>query len=195
MNEPASKSPPTLSRCAWCGTDPLYVTYHDNEWGRPVQDDQRLFEMLTLEGAQAGLSWITILRKREGYRKAFHNFDPERVAAMTQADQLSLLSDDSIVRNRLKIASTVTNARAFLDVQKTVGSFSQWYWKYTEGGTILNAWESMDQIPSSTELSQQISRDLKRLGFRFVGPTIVYAFMQATGMVNDHVTTCHRYPH
>jgi len=195
MNQSTSSPPSPISRCAWCGTDPLYVAYHDDEWGRPVRDDQQLFEMLTLEGAQAGLSWITILRKRNGYREAFHDFDLERVAAMSEAEQLQLRSNEGIVRNRLKIASTVTNARAILEIQQEVGSFSQWYWSYTDGETILNSWESMDQLPASTELSEQISRDLKRRGFRFVGPTIIYAFMQATGMVNDHVTTCHRYPH
>lgn len=185
---------PAVVRCTWCGSDPLYVDYHDAEWGRPVRNDQRLFEMLTMEGAQAGLSWITILRKREGYRNAFHHFDPHRVASMTSADQARLLTNEGIVRNRLKIASTITNAAAFLEIQKEAGSFSDWYWEYTNGEPILNAWESMDQIPASTALSEQISRDLKKRGFRFVGPTIIYAFMQATGMVNDHLTTCHRYP-
>lgn len=184
----------SLIRCPWCGTDPLYVDYHDNEWGRPVHDDRQLFEMLTLEGAQAGLSWITILRKREGYREAFHGFDPERVAAMTDADQERLRTFEGIVRNRLKIASTISNARAFLDIQQEVGSFSDWYWAFSGGEIIRNTWPSMNEIPASTPLSEEISRALKKRGFRFVGPTIVYAFMQATGMVNDHLVSCHRYP-
>ena len=186
--------PSVLVRCPWCGTDPLYVDYHDNEWGRPVHDDTRLFEMLTLEGAQAGLSWITILRKREGYREAFHGFDLERVAAMSEAEQERLRSFDGIVRNRLKIASTVSNARALLKLVEEEGSFSGWYWAHTDGEVIRNAWSSMGELPASTELSDRISKDLKRRGFRFVGPTIIYAFMQATGMVNDHLTSCHRYP-
>jgi len=184
---------PAPVRCPWCGTDPLYVDYHDNEWGRPVHDDTRLFEILILEGAQAGLSWITILRKREGYRKAFHGFDPERVAAMTDSDQERLRSFEGIVRNRLKIASTVTNARAFLKLVEEEGSFSGWFWSHTDDKVIRNAWSSMGEVPASTPLSERISRDLKRRGFRFVGPTIIYAFMQATGMVNDHLTTCHCY--
>lgn len=185
---------PTLPRCAWCGTDPLYVRYHDEEWGRPVHDDRKLFEMLTLEGAQAGLSWITILRKREGYREAFHDFDPERVAQMTEADQERLRSHPGIVRNRLKIASTVTNARAFLDLQAEYGSFDAWYWAFTDGQSLLNRHRIMKDLPASTPLAERISRELKRRGFRFVGPTIIYAFMQATGMVNDHLVTCFRYP-
>ena len=184
----------SLPRCAWCGTDPLYVRYHDQEWGRPVHDDRQLFEMLTLEGAQAGLSWITILRKREGYREAFHNFDPERVAQMTEADQERLRSHSGIVRNRLKIASTVTNARAFRDLQAEHGSFDAWYWAFTDGQTVLGRHRTMKDLPASTPLAEQISRELKRRGFRFVGPTIIYAFMQATGMVNDHLVSCFRYP-
>lgn len=185
---------PSLPRCAWCGTDPLYVQYHDEEWGRPVHDDRQLFEMLTLEGAQAGLSWITILRKREGYREAFRGFDPEQVARMTDGDQVRLLKHTGIVRNRLKIASTITNARAFLQLQEAHGSFDAWYWSFTDGKPVLNHRQTMKDIPSSTPLAEQISRELKRLGFRFVGPTIVYAFMQATGMVNDHVSTCFCHP-
>jgi len=178
-------------RCAWCGTDPLYVAYHDEEWGRPVHDDRQLFEMLTLEGAQAGLSWITVLRKREGYREAFHHFDLEKVAAMTEGDEERLRSFEGIVRNRLKISSTISNARAFLDLQKEAGSFSEWYWAHTNGKVIQNRPETMSDLPATTELSEQISKELKARGFRFVGPTIIYAFMQATGMVNDHMTGCH----
>lgn len=184
---------PTLPRCAWCGTDPLYVRYHDEEWGRPVHDDRQLFEMLTLEGAQAGLSWITVLRKREGYREAFHGFDPERVARMTEADQERLRSHPGIVRNRLKIASTISNAQAFLELQAEHGSFDAWYWAFTNGQPVLNRHRTMKDLPASTPLAEQISRQLKQRGFRFVGPTIIYAFMQATGMVNDHLVTCFRY--
>lgn len=180
-----------LVRCAWCGTDPLYVAYHDHEWGRPVHDDRQLFEMLTLEGAQAGLSWITVLRKREGYRAAFHRFDPAIVAAMTPEDEERLRGFEGIVRNRLKISSTISNAQAFLKLQQEEGSFSAWYWAHTDGQVIQNRPETMEDIPASTWLSEQISGELKARGFRFVGPTIVYAFMQATGMVNDHVTSCH----
>ncbi len=180
----------SLPRCAWCGSDPLYVDYHDNEWGRPVHDDQKLFEMLILEGAQAGLSWITILRKRENYRKAFHGFDPTRVARMSDEDQARLLQNEGIVRNRLKIASTISNAQAFLTIQEEFGSFDSWYWAYTNGKVIDNAPESMSDLPAKTQLAETISRSLKKRGFRFVGPTIVYAYMQATGMVNDHVTSC-----
>ncbi len=192
QHEPAFD--PTLPRCAWCGSDPLYVRYHDEEWGRPVHDDRQLFEMLTLEGAQAGLSWITVLRKREGYRAAFHGFDPVRVAAMTDREQEQLLTHPGIVRNRLKIASTVTNAQAFLRLQEEHGSFDAWYWSFTEGEPILHRRHTMQDLPASTPLAEQISRELKRRGFRFVGPTIIYAFMQATGMVNDHLVSCFRYP-
>lgn len=180
-----------LIRCAWCGTDPLYVAYHDHEWGRPVHDDRQLFEMLTLEGAQAGLSWITVLRKREGYREAFRQFDLKEVASMTADDEERLRSFDGIVRNRLKISSTVSNARAFLQLQEDAGSFSDWYWAHTDGQVIQNRPRAMRDLPASTPLSTQISKALKARGFRFVGPTIIYAFMQATGMVNDHLTDCH----
>lgn len=180
-----------IIRCAWCGTDPLYVDYHDHEWGRPVHDERQLFEMLTLEGAQAGLSWITVLRKREGYREAFHHFDIEAVAAMTPADEERLRSFKGIVRNRLKISSTVSNAKAFLKLQEEAGSFSEWYWAHTDGRVIQNRPQTMADLPATTALSEQISKALKNRGFRFVGPTIVYAFMQATGMVNDHMTECH----
>jgi DNA-3-methyladenine glycosylase I len=179
-----------ITRCSWCGTDPLYVAYHDHEWGRPVHDDQHLFEMLTLEGAQAGLSWITVLRKREGYRDAFCHFDIEAVAAMTPGDEERLRGFEGIVRNRLKISSTVSNAKAFLKLQEEMGSFSEWYWAHTDGQVIQNQPQSLGDLPASTALSEQISKELKRLGFRFVGPTIIYAFMQATGMVNDHVLSC-----
>jgi DNA-3-methyladenine glycosylase I len=181
------------SRCEWCGTDPLYVAYHDNEWGIPVHDDVRLFEMLTLEGAQAGLSWSTILKKREGYRAAFHQFDIERVARMSEVEQTALRHDAGIVRNRLKIASTVTNAKAFLDVQREFGSFSAYVWRYTDEAVIQTFRGSMRDLPAETDLSKRISKDLKKRSFRFVGPTIIYAYMQAVGIVNDHIVSCFRH--
>ena len=183
----------TLVRCPWCGSDPLYLAYHDQEWGVPLHDEQRLFEMLTLEGAQAGLSWLTILRKREGYRRAFAGFDPQLVAGFGDADVARLLADPGIVRNRLKIASTISNARAVLEVQARYGSLDAFLWGFVDGTPIRNSWRSMAEIPASTPLSDAMSRELKRHGFRFVGTTICYAHMQATGMVNDHLTGCFRY--
>ena len=182
-----------LIRCAWCGSDPLYTAYHDQEWGVPLHDDRRLFEMLTLEGAQAGLSWLMILRKREGYRKAFGGFDPQLVAAFDDADTARLLADPGIVRNRLKIASAISNARAVLELQARYGSLDAFLWGFVDGRPIRNSWSSMSEIPSRTALSDTISRELKRHGLRFVGSTICYAHMQATGMVNDHLTGCFRY--
>lgn len=181
-------------RCPWCGTDPLYVAYHDEEWGRPLHDDPRLFEFLVLEGAQAGLAWITILKKREGYRRAFAQFDPARVAAFDDADVARLLADPGIVRNRAKIASAIANARAFLAVQAQFGSFDAFLWDFVGGQPIVNTWASLDQVPPRTELSDHLSKSLKKRGFNFVGSTICYAFMQAVGMVNDHLVTCHRHP-
>ncbi len=180
----------TIVRCPWCGSDPLYVTYHDCQWGVPLHNDTRLFEMLTLEGAQAGLSWLTILRKREGYRLAFAGFDIDKVAAFTDDDTARLLTDSGIVRNRLKIASTITNARAALNIQGRYGTLDRYLWSFVEGVPIRNAWQTMAEIPACTPLSDAMSKDLKRHGFRFVGSTICYAFMQATGMVNDHLTGC-----
>jgi DNA-3-methyladenine glycosylase I len=180
-------------RCGWCGTDPLYVTYHDVEWGVPVRDDGKLFEFLVLEGAQAGLSWSTILRKREGYRVAFDGFDPVKVASYDEDRISQLLADPGIVRNRQKVRSAVSNARAFLAVQQEFGTFSHYIWSFTGGTPIQNSWRTLDQIPSTSPLAEAISRDLKSRGFRFVGPTIVYAHMQATGMVNDHLVTCFRH--
>jgi len=177
-------------RCPWCGTDPLYRAYHDTEWGVPLHDDIRLFEMLTLEGAQAGLSWITILRKREGYRRAFAGFDPRKVSLFSDDDVVRLLADPGIVRNRLKIASTITNASAVLELQALYGSLDSYLWSFVDGVPIRNRWRAMGDIPASTPLSDTMSRELKRRGFRFVGSTICYAFMQATGMVNDHLTGC-----
>lgn len=183
----------TLCRCPWCGNDPLYREYHDNEWGVPLHDDRRLFEMLTLEGAQAGLSWLTILRKREGYRRAFDGFDPEKVALFGDDDSARLLADPGIVRNRLKIASTITNARAVLEVRARYGSLDRCLWSFVDGAPVRNNWSTMGEVPASTKLSDTLSRELKRLGFRFVGSTICYAFMQATGMVNDHLVGCFRH--
>jgi len=179
-------------RCAWCGDDPLYVRYHDEEWGRPVHDDRRLFEMLILEGAQAGLSWITILRKRAAYRRAFDRFDARKIAKYGAAKKRALLADAGIVRNRLKIDAAVTNARAFLAVQKEFGSFDTYIWQFVGGHPRINRPAAHRGVPASTRESDAMSRDLKKRGFRFVGSTICYAFMQATGMVDDHVRTCFR---
>ena len=185
---------PEKTRCKWVtGGNALYLAYHDNEWGVPLHDDRALFEFLILEGAQAGLSWSTILNKREGYRKAFAGFDPQKVARFTPARIEKLLLDPGIVRNRLKVESTVTNARAFLAVQKEFGSFDAYIWRFTGGKPIQNEWKSMKQVPASTRESDAMSKDLKQRRFRFVGSTIMYAHMQATGMVNDHTTDCFRW--
>ena len=181
------------TRCAWVGDDPLYIAYHDEEWGVPLHDDQRLFEMLILEGAQAGLSWITILRKRENYRLAFDHFDVETVARYDAAKIEELLANPGIVRNRRKIEATVQNAKAFLAIQEAFGSFDTYIWQFVGGQPIQNAWTSLSDIPAKTPESTAMSKDLRQRGFNFVGPTICYAFMQATGMVNDHVVDCFRY--
>ncbi|HRV93250.1 MAG TPA: DNA-3-methyladenine glycosylase I [Anaerolineae bacterium] len=181
------------TRCAWVGDDPLYIAYHDEEWGVPLHDDQRLFEMLILEGAQAGLSWITILRKRENYRLAFDHFDIETVARYDAAKIEELLANPGIVRNRRKIEATVQNAKAFLAIQEAFGSFDTYIWQFVGGQPIQNAWTSLSDIPAKTPESTAMSKDLRQRGFNFVGPTICYAFMQATGMVNDHVVDCFRY--
>jgi len=183
-----------VNRCNWCGNDPLYVAYHDQEWGVPVYDDRTLFEFLILEGAQAGLSWSTILKKREGYRSAFDGFDAEKVARYDGIKISALLTDPGIVRNQLKIGSAVTNAQAFLKIQGEWGSFSDYLWSFVDGRPIQNARRSLAEIPAKTPLAEVLSKDLKKRGFRFVGPTIIYAHMQATGMVNDHLVTCFRYP-
>ena len=180
-------------RCDWCGDDPLYVDYHDREWGVPSHDDRHLFEMLLLEGAQAGLAWITILRKREGYRQALCGFDPERIAAFTDADQARLREDAGIVRNRLKIASAVRNARAWLQLVNERGSFTDYLWDFVDGVPVQNTFRTMAEIPASTPLSDRLSKDLKQRGFNFVGSTIVYAYMQSVGLVNDHVVDCFRH--
>lgn len=181
----------TRKRCSWVPEgDPEYLRYHDHEWGRAVHDDRLLFEMLTLEGAQAGLSWLTILRKRANYQKAFARFDPKKVARFDAARKAALLLDPGIVRNRLKIDSTVTNARAFLEVQREFGSFDRYLWSFVEGRPLVNCPRTSRAVPSRTELSDRISKDLKKRGFRFVGTTIIYAYLQAVGVVNDHARDC-----
>lgn len=182
-------------RCPWCGDDPLYRDYHDREWGVPVHDDRTLFEFLILEGAQAGLSWITILRKRENFRRVFDGFDAEKVARYTPKKIEKLLQDPGIIRNRLKVESAVSNARAFLEVQESFGSFDRYIWGFVDGRPIVNRFRKMKDVPAVTPLAETLSKDLKKRGFRFVGPTIVYAHMQATGMVNDHLVGCHRHAH
>ncbi len=183
----------TINRCSWCGDDPLYVQYHDEEWGVPVHDDATLFEFLVLEGAQAGLSWLTILRRRDAYRSAFAQFSAEKVARFGDRDIERLVGDASIIRNRAKIRAAIGNARAFLEVQEEFGTFDAYIWRFVEGRPLRNAWCRLEDIPAMTPLSETISKDLKGRGFGFVGPTIVYAHMQATGMVNDHLIDCFRY--
>lgn len=183
-----------LPRCTWPGSDPLYLAYHDEEWGVPLRDDRALFEMLMLEGAQAGLSWITILRKRENYRRAFDGFEPAKIARYTPAKIEKLMADEGIVRNRLKIEGAMTSARAYMAMQKEGLRFSKFLWDFVGGNPIVNRLKPGGSIPAETELSRRISKELKRRGFKFVGPTIVYAFMQAVGMVNDHLVTCYRHP-
>lgn len=184
----------TIHRCAWVTSDPIYIEYHDQEWGKPLHDDRLLFEFLILEGAQAGLSWLTILKKRDGYRKAFDQFDASKIARYTPKRVEKLLTNPDIVRNRLKITSTLQNAKCFLEVQKEFGSFDRYIWSFVGGKTILNHWRTLKEVPSKTAESDAMSKDLKKRGFKFVGSTICYAFMQATGMVNDHTTDCFCYP-
>ncbi|WP_114491176.1 DNA-3-methyladenine glycosylase I [Candidatus Ulvibacter alkanivorans] len=180
-------------RCPWCGDDPLYVSYHDTEWGVPVYDDATLFEFLLLETFQAGLSWITILRKRENFRKAFDDFDYQKIAAYNEPKIASLLQDPGIIRNKLKVRSAVSNAQAFIHIQKEFGSFSKYIWDFVDGKPIQNNYKKMEDVPANTPLSDAISKDLKKHGFKFVGSTVIYAHMQATGMVNDHLTSCFRH--
>ena len=190
----ASRTSVDTPRCAWAGTsDPLMIAYHDREWGVPSHDDRHLFEMLILEGAQAGLMWRTILHKRAGYRRAFDRFDPRKIARYDARKVRSLLADEGIVRNRLKVAATVDNARAFLEVKKEFGTFDAYLWSFVGGKPIVNSWKKLSDLPARTAESDAMSKDLKKRGFRFVGSTICYAFMQATGMVNDHTVDCHRY--
>ena len=183
----------TKKRCQWPGKDPLYLLYHDTEWGSPVYDDQKLFEFLILETFQAGLSWITILRKRENFRKAFDNFDYHKISIYEQNKIDTLLADKGIIRNRLKIKATISNAQAFIAVQKEFGSFSKYIWAFVNNKPVCNYWKTEADVPANTPLSDKISKDLKSRGFKFVGSTVVYAHMQATGMVNDHITSCYRH--
>ena len=180
-------------RCEWVGSDPLYLGYHDNEWGVPLHDDRKIFEMLVLEVAQAGLSWLTVLKKRENYRKAFDDFDPKKVADYDDKKFRQLLADEGIIRNKLKIRSAIQNARAFLEVQNEFGRFDDYMWQFVGGKPIQNSWRKLSELPAQTSESEAMSKDLRKRGFSFVGPTICYAHMQATGMVNDHIVTCFRY--
>ena len=188
------KEPATIQRCEWSKRDELMREYHDREWGTPVHDDRKLFEFLLLEGAQAGLSWLTILRRRENYRKAFAGFAVKKIARYTARKKTALLEDTGIIRNRLKIESAVNNARLFLKIQEEYGSFDVYIWQFVQGAPIVNAWRSLREIPAKTKESEALSRDLQKRGFQFVGPTICYALMQAVGMVNDHTVDCFRYP-
>ena len=183
-----------LTRCTWPGNDPLYLQYHDEEWGIPVHDDRKLFEMLCLEGAQAGLSWITVLRKREHYRAAFDNFDAVKIAGYGEEKIAELLQNPGIIRNRLKVHAFIKNARALLAIQAEFGTFDAYLWRFVGGAPILNTRASLAELPAQTVEAEMMSKDLKKRGFTFVGPTICYAFMQATGMVNDHIVTCFRHP-
>ena len=183
----------SIQRCAWSTSDPLYITYHDREWGVPVHDDRLLFEFLVLEGAQAGLSWITVLRKRENYRQAFDQFDPQKIARYGDEKILELLNNPGIIRNRLKVNAAIGNARAFLAVQQEFGSFDTYVWRFVGDKPIQNAWTEMAQIPAKSAEAEALSKDLLRRGFKFVGPTICYAHLQATGMVNDHTIDCFRH--
>jgi DNA-3-methyladenine glycosylase I len=182
-----------MKRCGWCGDVDLYVQYHDQEWGVPIHDDQKLFEFLILEGAQAGLSWLTILKRRQGYRNAFSNFNPEKVARYSPKRIDKLLLDPGIIRNKLKVNAAVTNARAFLKIQEEFGSFANYSWRFVNGRPKVNHFKSLEEIPAATLESDRFSKDLKQRGFKFVGPTIMYAHMQAVGMVNDHLVSCFRY--
>ena len=182
-----------VQRCGWCGTEELYVKYHDEEWGAPVRDERKLFEFLILEGAQAGLSWITILRRRENYRAAFAAFDVQKVARFGPDDVARLIQDAGIIRNKSKIESSIKNARSFLAVAEEFGSFGAYLWNFVDGKPIVNHWAELSQVPAVTPLAEKISKDMKRRGFTFFGPTICYAHMQATGMVDDHLTTCFRH--
>lgn len=182
------------NRCSWCLSAPIYMEYHDKEWGVPVHDDQKQFEFLVLESAQAGLSWLTILKRREGYRRLYDNFDPEKVARFDESRVELMMQDTGIIRNRKKIESSISNAKLFLEIQNNHGSFCNYIWGFNDGNQVVNRFRSMEEIPATTPLSDTISKDMKRRGFKFLGSTILYAHMQATGLVNDHVTDCFRYP-
>jgi len=181
------------NRCSWCGDDPLYIKYHDIEWGTPVYDDDKLFEFLILETFQAGLSWITVLRKRENFREAFDHFDYRKISKYDDKKYNELLQNAGIIRNKLKIKATISNAVAFMKIQKEFGSFSKYIWNFVDGKPIINRWKTLEEIPANTELSDKLSSDLKKRGFKFVGSTVIYAHMQATGMVNDHIINCFRF--
>ncbi|WP_283152914.1 DNA-3-methyladenine glycosylase I [Guptibacillus hwajinpoensis] len=183
-----------MNRCAWVNEEEIYKEYHDHEWGVPVYDDQKLFEMLILEGAQAGLSWITILKRRENYRAAFDQFIVEKVATYDEDKIQELLHNEGIIRNKLKVRGTVKNAKAFMEIQEEFGSFSSYIWGFTQDTPIINDWKSIEEVPAETELSKKISKDMKKRGFTFVGPVIIYSFLQAVGLVNDHTTDCFRHP-
>ncbi len=180
-------------RCNWCGSDPLYMKYHDEEWGTPLHNDSKLFEFIVLEGFQAGLSWLTILKKRRAFQKAFCGFDAHKIVRFSQSDIKALMQDSSIIRNRAKIEATIHNARLYLEIIERFGSFDSYIWRFVENRPIVNEWKSEDMIPAKTPLSEAMSKALRQKGFKFVGPTICYAFMQAVGMVNDHITACYRY--
>ncbi len=182
-----------IIRCAWSTNDPLYIKYHDKEWGKPLHNDRKLFEFLVLEGAQAGLNWLMVLKKRENYRKAFDNFEPEIIAGYNKRKINSLLKNEGIIRNKIKINSAIQNANAFLKVKDEFGSFNKYIWQFTDGKTIRNSWDNIKKIPATSPVSDLMSKDLKKRGFNFVGSTICYAFMQATGIVNDHTKDCFRY--
>nr|WP_208560783.1 DNA-3-methyladenine glycosylase I [Marinilactibacillus kalidii] len=182
-----------MKRCAWVTEEPLYIDYHDLEWGKPLYDDQRLFEMLCLEGAQAGLSWWTILQRREGYRRAFADFDPAKIVQFDEDTVQALMQNEEIIRNQLKIRSVLTNARAYLKILESGQSFSDYIWQFVDHQQVVNHWDKPGEVPATTEISTQMSKQLKKDGFKFVGPTICYAYMQAVGMVNDHLTTCDCY--
>lgn len=184
---------PLLSRCGWCGNDPLYCDYHDNEWGKPLYEDQKLFEFLILEGMQAGLSWITILRKRENFRWAFDQFNPEKIAAYSENKVQALMLDVGIIRNKLKILAAINNAQKYIEVVERFGDFKSFIWEFVKHKPIQNEWRELAEVPARTAISDQMSKTLKQLGFKFVGSTICYAHMQATGMVNDHLLTCFRH--
>lgn len=180
----------TKERCSWCLKDDIYMEYHDNVWGIPEYDDQKLFEFLNLEGAQAGLSWYTVLIKKDNYQKAFSNWDPQKIVKYNDKKIQSLLANPGIIRNKLKVNAVITNAKVYLDLLSSGTTLSDYLWKYTEGKPIVNNWKDMTEVPASTDLSKQISKDMKKLGFKFVGPTIIYAFMQAVGMIDDHLVSC-----
>jgi len=191
MGKSSSESP--AGRCPWCGSDPIYVAYHDTEWGVPCHDERTLFEFIVLEGAQAGLSWITVLRKRGNYRKALHGFDVRRIARYGESDLARLMADPGIIRNRLKLESTIANAQATCALHEAGRSLDEVLWTFVDGRPVINHWQALDQLPAETPASKAMSKELKRLGFRFVGPTVMYSLMQATGMVNDHLLSCQRH--